>query len=396
MIGQDRPMIDIVVYLVDEWDTFHRRPMLTAFAKNAEGIARILCLEPPICPPAASLFQRQRYRRWHTKPMLRQVLPNMWVYSPFTWLPNRMSKNALTSQLCRGILRKQVASALSKMGGSNDKRVAWVFRPEQYRWLGLAGESHVLYECYDEYWLNSCTGEPLPQAKKDELRLMKQTDIVFTTSESLWQKRRELHPKVYLVPNGVDFALFSQSQRDEIPLPSELSQIKRPIIGYAGQLGQFIDWELLVYLTERRCDWSFVFLGDLDAATPKVKALQAKANIYFLGRKPHNLVPNYSRGFDVAILPLLTNAYLQCSNPLTLWEQLAVGNVVVATNLREIRRLNEFVFGAGSKEEFLSCIDCTLVEDNRGRVAKGIDAAKEHSWDTITKRALDILLGELR
>ncbi len=291
----------------------------------------------------------------------------------------------------------QISTALSKIGFEGQKRVAWVRRPEQYRWLGLAGESHVLYECFDEYTLDISTGQPIPQMEKDEMYLLSKATMVFTTSDPLYQRKRHMHPKVYLTPNGTDFDFFCQAWKDALSLPPELSRIRRPIIGYAGHLGQFIDLGLLTYLAERRPEWSFVLLGSIDPGLPmkEVETLGRKPNVYLLGEKPYGLMPSYSRGFDASILPLLANEYLDCSNPLTLWEQLSAGRVVVATDLEEIHKLGNFVLLARSKEEFLSCIERALTGNNQERIDKGIAAAKEHSWDVLTRRALDIMLYEL-
>ncbi|MCX5998993.1 MAG: glycosyltransferase [Chloroflexi bacterium] len=385
------PDLDIVVYLVDEWDTFHRRPMLTAFAKNAEGFARLICLEPPICLPLAMLLQRQRYRRWRARQKLRHLLPNVWVYSPFVYVPCRISEGRFGTWFCQRMVRQQLGRVLAEIGDGRHRRVAWVFRPEQYRWLSVAKEECVLYECYDEYCLDSYTAQPIPQAKEDESRLLAQAHIVLTTSTSLWQKRHQVHRNVHLVPNGVDLDLFRQARYDKAALPSDLAGIKRPVVGYAGRLSRFIDWQLLSYLAESRPEWSFVLLGAFPEGIPEATALRPKANVHFLGWKPQDMVPAYSMGFDIAILPFLINEYLHCSNPLTLWEQLAVGNVVVASDLHEIRQLEEFVYLASSKEQFLCRIESALWTDNSWRIDKGMAAASKHSWRETTKNVVRLL-----
>ena len=365
--------------------------MLTAFAANAEGVGRLVCVEPPICLPLALLFQHRRFRDWVASERTRRVLQNMVVYSPYVWIPSPISRYRFTHRFCQQAVGRQVDRVIRGIGGEALTRVAWVFRPEQYAWLGAANEDVALYECYDEYSLDSRSGKPIAKAARDESILLRGVQLVIATSESLWRKRSLVHHNVHLVPNGVDVDLFNTESRAGSSLPSDMAGIKRPIIGYAGRLGRFIDWGLLSYLAESRPEWSFVLLGGFDGNVDEVGGLRHRVNVHWLGWKPREMVPAYSIGFDVSILPLLANEYLHCSSPLTLWEQLALGNVVVMTDLREVHRFGEYVFLASCREQFLASIEAALKGDNSRRIRLGIAAARERSWERNAKRLISLV-----
>ena len=93
-------------------------------------------------------------------------------------------------------------------------------------------------------------------------------------------------------------------------------------------------------------------------------------------------------------LPCRVNSYYQFSDPLKIWEQLAAGNVVVSADLKEVRRLKDIVIIARDKAEFVYGIEMALSGNNEERMKRGINAARERSWDVITRNAVKILEKE--
>lgn len=386
-------MLNIVVYLVSQWETFHRRPMLEALAKNGEGKLRLLCINPVVSPSLRPNYWLSAARAWskaRAGPI--QVSSNLHVFTSTCWFPSRIVHTGKRRILYNSIVGRQIFKILMKLGMTDGKRVAWVFRPEQLSMLGAAQEDKVVYECYDEYQLDPKTGNFIPEIKK-EINLLKRADIVFTTSQSLYERRRQWHPRVHLVPNGADVEFWGRAMSEDINIAPELSGISRPLIGYPGHISSFIDIRLLKYLAEVRPNWSIVLLGEV-TDNISLQGLRRKHNVYLLGKQLYHRLPNFAKGFDVSILPLIINEYLHCSNPLTLWEQLAAGNVVVSTDIREIRKYKDIVMVAKNKHEFVSHIDQALYNNNEDRIKQGIALAKEKSWNTITRKAVDILVKE--
>ena len=377
--------LTIVIYILGcyTWSTFHRRPMLEAFAKNAQGVAQILVVNPP----AYHLSRAVPLGRREPAQELEKISTNMYLLTPrFLVRAGRRKPN-------RRKLEKKIRQMLSLLEFKKAKRVAWIFRPEQIWHLGLAEEEHVLYECYDEYQLDPKTGHPIPGEKEKEMCLLEKADIVFATSQSLKAKRSRWHPQVYLVPNGADVEFWGQATSEDTAIAPQLIDLPRPIVGYPGNIRSYVDIGLMEYLAQVRPNWSLALLGEATADLP-LQRLRGKSNVYFLGRQPYHQLPSFAKGFDVTIQPLVVNEYLHCSEPLTLWEHLAAGNVIVSTDLREIRKLDDVVIIARNNKEFVSSVDFALSNNNQDRIQQGIAKARERTWDSITKRAADLLMEE--
>jgi len=390
-------MLNIIVYLISPWETFHRRPMLETLAKNTAGQAKILCVNPVLTVPLRPSSWSDFFQKCKQTRKIEQISDNLHVYTPqlipysFTRF---MTKHSSTRFLSR-IMNKKLLKTLSFLGMTDGKRIAWVYRPFQVNQLGMADEDYVLYECYDEYQADRSTGELIPEMKKLELSMCSKADIVFLTSSALFEKKRSLHPNAYLMPNGADTLLFKRNGNNGMPVPDEMVSISRPIIAYIGGISSYVDIDVMEYVAGSRPEWSIVIIGRVDEKGVQIDRLTSQfSNVHFLGWKEYIELPGYSKCFDVVVLPFKQNEYIRCSNPLTLWEQLAAGNVIVSTYFEELGQLKDVVLTAGNRQEFLSQIERALNEDNTERIRKGISRASERNWDTITKKTLDVLLAE--
>lgn len=375
---------------MNDWEIYHRRPMIEALAKNIEGIGKILCINPPICPPVHLFFNWRRFYNWLTSSGLQLISPNLSILIPMVWFPNRFTKNQRLRNLHQRMVSRQIRTALLKLRLSLTKKICWLDYPEQISCIGLADEDYVVYECLDAFRYDIKDGSFRPLVEKEELSLLQRADLVFTSSQALYEEKKRLHPNVYYTPNGVNFELFFEKKDFPRCLPAEFLDIKRPIIGFTGNITYFLDFSLLEFIAASRRNWSLVFIGPIDEKS-KTKSLGKYPNVYFLGRRKHEELPIYIKGFDIAILPIKINRYLERCNPLTLYEYLAAGTVVVSTNVPEVRKFQDTVFIARSDEEFVSLIEYGLKVDNGERIKCGIEIARKHSWATITKQMVDVI-----
>ena len=131
--------------------------------------------------------------------------------------------------------------------------------------------------------------------------LTRRADVVFTTSRSQANRRRTINPRTHLIPNAVDFELFSRAVTDELPVPADLADVPRPILGYVGWLTDHIDVALLRRVVERYAHCSLVLVGPGQLpGSPDLDALRTRANVVFVGRRDQAALPAYLRVFDVA------------------------------------------------------------------------------------------------
>lgn len=381
----------IVVYLVGPWETFHRRPMLESLAGNLKGKANIVCVNP-ITSLKDSLFKRQFKISFKAFPAtLSKGKGNLFILTPRFIFGGKGWEGKK-----RFLVENQVKKAL-KFLSLKGKVISWVYRPEQVELVGLLSEDCKVYECYDEYSLSHIDGTVIPGAEEKEERLIKKVDLIFTTAHSLFESREGKHPNVYYAPNGVDFALFNGANFNKPDPPRDLEKISSPRIGYIGNLSGRIDFSLLEKIAKYNASWSLILIGPFEQeAKVSIHTLMRYPNIHYLGYKPYQELPQYLKRFDVCILPFKKHAWNEYSNPLKLWQYLAAGKPVISTRIKEMEQYKDLIYLAENADEFSRLIKVVTFSDNSERVAEGIRLAKEHSWESLTRKMAEILTSSLQ
>ena len=95
-----------------------------------------------------------------------------------------------------------------------------------------------------------------------------------------------------------------------------------------------MDVDLIRQLAERT-PYSYVLIGDAKAP---LETLRGVPNVFHLGRRPYDSLPDFCRGFQAAIVPFRQTALTRSVNPIKLREYAAAGLPVVSTDLPEVRR----------------------------------------------------------
>jgi len=171
--------------------------------------------------------------------------------------------------------------------------------------------------------------------------------------------------KILVAPDGVDLADFgltlsSSEAREKVNLSPD-----KKLIVYTGHLygwkGAQVLAEAAKFLpNEARA----VFIGGTKADVEAFREKNAgNANILILGHRPHQQIPFYLRSADVLVLPNSGKEKISqfYTSPLKLFEYLASGVPIVASNLPSLR-------------EILNDSNSVLVEpDDPGLLAAGIN-----------------------
>jgi glycosyltransferase involved in cell wall biosynthesis len=362
--------------------------MIQAFAQNAGPLVQVLAVEPPFCVPVHFATNQARTRAWIASAKLEPGPPNLWILRPWTPIPNSMGHAPPWASAYRALLRHQILDVVARLGFDEHVRFAYITRPDHEAFLGLARETHLVYECRDDHSHRPADGVRTTQLERRELRMLQRANVVLATSKSLHAKLSRLHANTHFMSNGVDFDLFSQAARNAATVPPDLVRIPRPRIGYVGGIWRPLDFGLLEYLASSQPWWSFVLIGPSRAVPRRVTS---RANVHFLGVKPYEEVPSYLQGIDVAILPRTCNAHTDAMNPLKLWEYMAAGRPVVSTPLEQARMLEDVVYIADDYEGFRACIHRALTRDDAQRTARGVRLAGSHSWIRTTRVAVRAL-----
>lgn len=234
----------------------------------------------------------------------------------------------------------------------------WIFPPNAVDYVGQFGESKVIYYCVDEWSQFNHLNTEFILAKEREL--LAKADAVFVVSQKLLEK----HPGAHLIPHGVNFDLFAAPGPVAPDLPAP------PVIGFYGNLYDWVDQDLLAGMARLRPQWNFVLIGKI---MTDISRLQLP-NIHILGPRPYEALPAYCRGFAIGIIPYkLTDPRMQSVNPLKLREYLAAGLPVVSVDIPEVRGLP--VRLAQTPEEFVAKIEEALHDTTDYR-----ETVRHESW----------------
>ena len=232
-----------------------------------------------------------------------------------------------------------------------------------------------------------------PEADGERIRTLEEellvhSDAVAYVSRELQEADRPLvGDRGFFLDHGVDLEHFT-IDRDR-PLPADLATIPAPRIGFFGGLDDYVvDIDLLRETAERLPEASLVLVGD---ATCDMDELVALPNVHWLGYRPYEHIPDYGRGFDVALMPWLDNEWIRHANPIKLKEYLALGLTVVSTEYPQVDDFRDQVRVAASRGDFPD-----LVADALARPADPLAqraSVLDHSWSARAELLLAHLDG---
>jgi len=267
-----------------------------------------------------------------------------------------------------------------------EPRILWVDAPSFVRHISRFRPHLVVYDALDDPSEEFASWAPYV----DELRA--RADIVFTTSQKLFDENRLLHPNVHLCPNGVDYEHFAPAQnRGSLIRPPDIPDSGRPVIGYCGALATWLDWELIDYITDQNPHFDFVFVGPLyNTALPFIKS-----NLFLTGYKEYRYLPNYLQCFDVCLIPFKLTSMTRGCNPIKMYEYLSTGIPVVSTPLPEVTGLGEIFIGS-SPEEFNQMVHRALNHDSLAGRQKRIKLARANSWEHRARLAMTVMDQNLK
>jgi UDP-galactopyranose mutase len=262
--------------------------------------------------------------------------------------------------------QRNLLEDLVERSGSSE-HVLWYYTPMALPVADSLEPLAVVYDCMDE--LSLFRGAP-PDLLDRERRLLDQADLVFTGGQSLYEAKRDRHPRVFPFPSSIDHEHFGRA-RQEHPEPPDQAELPRPRLGYFGVIDERMDLDLIAGLADARPDWQLVLLGPVVKIDPGT--LPRRPNLHYLGMKQYAELPAYLAGWDVAMMPFALNESTRFISPTKTPEYLAGGRPVVSTPIRDVVRPygdEGLVEIAGDAEDFAAAAE-------RALALTGDDASRE-------------------
>lgn len=231
--------------------------------------------------------------------------------------------------------------------------------------------------------------------EKVETELITKSTIIFSICKNVEESLKKKYPqaKVVNLPNAVpeEWCKINDKKIEYSNLfPSQNFNFKRPIIGFVGSLFFWIDFDLIEKCLQKFPEATFLFIGP---HKENIKKLFKYQNFYLLGPRPYSLIPYYIKFFDICILPFRKDEVAYNSDPIKLYEYLALGKPVVSTPVGSSdKNLNELVYFAQTDEEFIININKALKENNLSFEEKRKEYIfKNHTWEKRAETFIEVI-----
>ncbi len=323
---------------------------------------------------AADLGKVRDKLAWFLRGMER-VRENIWVVSPLA-LPFHGHRAA--DGINRALLVLQLRFFMNKLGFR--RPILWTFLPNVAAVAGRLGEKLSLYSLTDDF--PEFTGVDREGIARQERELMERCDLTVASAQRLAEKKAQPGREIPVIPHGVQYEHFRKALgMGRESWPRDIKGVPHPIVGFFGEISDWIDTGLMAEIAKARPDWSIVFLGRKAPEAGDLNGLLALPNVRWLGEKRFEELPAYCAAFDVALIPMKVNELTLSVNPLKLREYLAAGVPVVSAPLPEVRYYGDAVRFASTAGEYVREIG-SLLKLDRGSLATRLSAqVAGESWE---------------
>jgi len=386
---------DIIMVGQQPWDIeigSNNKNIAVQFSKNN----RVLYVNPALARITAIKHRsnQQVTKRLnvinHKKDGLTEIQPNLWVYysdemiESINWISNQ-SLHSRLNKLNNKRFARSIDQAIKKLGFKNyilfnDNDILNSFYLKE-----LLKPKLSIYYSRDflltvDYWKL--------HGQKKEPELIAKSDICVANSTYLADYCRKYNPNSFYIGQGCDIEDFTQFEGSK---PSDVANIKSPIIGYVGAVQNIrLDIELIKSIALKLPNASIVLVGPEDDVF-KDSDLHNISNIYFLGAKPTNMMPAYVQSFDVCINPQVINDITIGNYPRKIDEYLAMGKPVIATKTLAMDVFKDYVYLCNTVDDYIAAIHDALKNNSAELQQQRIKFASTHTWENSVKKIYEAI-----
>ena len=364
------------------WDHVWQRPqqLMSRFARHC----RVIYVDPPRLldgAPGARLEERPGAAGVRVR---RPIFPTEMIEAPGAATNGPTERNGY-QRLWLQLLPEILAEA-----GPNV--MLWVSSPLADYLVAEARDrvEVAVYDCMDDL---ASFKDGTAEMRRRETNLLEHVDLLFTGGYSMWEARKDLHPRAYCFPSGVDVDHYRRVLDLKTRVPVAVERIPRPHLGYFGVLDERIDWPLVEVVARQRPDWHWLLVGP--RAKIKRSELPIAANIHYLGKQPYARLPAFLKGFDIATMPFALNEATRYISPTKTLEYLAGGRPVISTSVPDVVAFYQGIVQiADGAEAWIAAVEEILSaskEELRERLVSAQPVLHDSSWDGIVERMWELM-----
>jgi glycosyltransferase involved in cell wall biosynthesis len=316
---------DILLFSIIEWTALTQRPHHFADGLAARG-HRVFWVDVHLRPPGLT----------DSGNLVRELKPGIY----------QLTLPALQGEIYRLEWRKDIVDTMSACFAflRNSYGISSAVQLVNFpRWEPLVTMLNqrfgwpIVYDCLDDQQAFAhLYGNPLGQS---EQMLLSASAKVLVSGKTLYEAVRVQRPDTLMVPNATDYELFSTTTSAGL-----LDHLSHPVIGFFGAFADWLDLDWIDASASRYPQWSFVYIGREAFAKPAArqrwKSITNRPNISVFAQAQPSKLAQYLSQFDVCIMPFQDVPVTRSMNAVKLFEYLAAGKSVVATELPETAPLS--------------------------------------------------------
>ena len=332
-----------------------------------------------LAPMDPLIAMRRRRLPWGTKRGAQQKMAVLSIVLPFGWATRRATE----------VLPRLWASALKECRSAGAEPSALIVTSPHYAALveQLSADIPTFYYCSDDY-LNY-RGWDASKMREQESSIIRHARHSFLVSAAL----RDRALREYGIdPSRVSVGMNATDEEFLLPVPMQeidrlvasFPTLKRPIAGVIGGINERLNFELIEQVVESDAVGSVLLIGPIAASLrdARLDTLRRNPKCIFAGEQAHDALRVWLQALDVALIPFRSCHFNTMCSPMRLFDHLAAGRPIVATDAcPQIREFQDCVAVASTDAEFLVKVkqalsapaDSTYLELMRKR-------AREHTW----------------
>ena len=243
----------------------------------------------------------------------------------------------------------------------------------------------ALYYARDD-WLSSPSRRHYWPAYREAYRRMADNGIaVAAVSQEIIERIEPTGPHG-VVPNGIEPLEWLGNQPEQ---PRWMARIPGPRAVYVGTLDSRVDIDGLRRLADVRPDLQIILIGPVPQRA-YLASLSGLKNVHVRSEVRREEVVAVLRNAELTLLAHRHTPLTEAMSPLKVYEYLAAGRPVLATDLGPVRHFGSRVHLAASVSDFADLVDAALgqgIQNESDRVA----FIEENAWSTRHREILALL-----
>ncbi|MDR2409327.1 MAG: glycosyltransferase [Bacteroidales bacterium] len=217
----------------------------------------------------------------------------------------------------------------------------WVPSPLYFPYYKKRKNQIVVYDCMDNMLGFNQKKSLKRRIEKYEKRLVKQADIIISTSEYLRDilvNRYNLKKNIHVINN----AIFTDDSSSELVLPQSIQICFENNtffkIVYIGTIAEWFDFDLLISSVKQNEKIKYFLFGPCEIDIPK------HPQIEIVGPIEHKYIYPVMQQADCLIMPFIINELIRSVNPVKAYEYIYAHKPVIMPHYGESEKFADYIY----------------------------------------------------